>query len=279
MSTTPAKKPSGPSDPDMAVAEELPTVSPAAPAPACDRKRLSTKSRIDLMLELSERYDPHRRGPGLQLRFWWKKYAWVVVVGGAKLVKRALDVAVSGLMLILLLPLFALIAIGIKLGDRGPILFWQARVGRWGREFPFPKFRSMVPNAEQLRCIVESHHVDSITFKAKNDPRVTRLGRVLRKFSLDELPQLWCVLKGEMSLVGPRPPLPSEVAQYTLTDRRRLDVVPGLTCIWQTSGRSTLPFAQQLELDVQYIQSQSLWLDFKLLLKTIPAVLSGKGAH
>ena len=202
-----------------------------------------------------------------------------MVVGGAKLVKRGLDVAVSGLMLVLLLPLFALIALGIKLSDRGPILFWQLRVGRWGREFPFPKFRSMVPNAEQLQNIVVSHHSDSKTFKAKNDPRVTRLGRVLRKFSLDELPQLWCVFKGEMSLVGPRPPLPSEVAQYSLADRRRLDVVPGLTCIWQTSGRSTLPFAQQLELDVQYIQSQSLWLDFKLLLKTIPAVLSGKGDH
>jgi lipopolysaccharide/colanic/teichoic acid biosynthesis glycosyltransferase len=113
----------------------------------------------------------------------------------------------------------------------------------------------------------------------KNDPRVTWIGRIIRKFSIDELPQLWCVLIGDMSLVGPRPPVPREVALYTLKDRRRLESTPGLTCIWQVSGRGDIPFPQQVELDVEYIESQSLWLDLKILLKTVPAVLTGKGAY
>ena len=125
----------------------------------------------------------------------------------------------------------------------------------------------------------ENDHDESITFKMKRDPRVTWIGRIIRKLSLDELPQLWCVLKGEMSLVGPRPPVPSEVAQYTLADRRRLEAVPGLTCIWQVSGRGDIPFDQQVQLDVQYIESQSLWLDIKLLFRTVPAVLFGRGAY
>ena len=113
----------------------------------------------------------------------------------------------------------------------------------------------------------------------KRDPRITWIGRIIRKLSIDELPQLWNVMKGEMSIVGPRPPIPDEVDQYTLSDRRRLDVIPGLTCLWQVSGRSDLEFSKQVELDYQYIESQSLWMDFKILIKTIPAVLSGKGAY
>ena len=142
------------------------------------------------------------------------------------------------------------------------------------------KFRTMHTDAEMLRAELEAYNqMTGPVFKIENDPRITPFGRWLRKTSIDELPQLWCVLKGEMSLVGPRPPVPREVALYTLRDRRRLDVKPGLTCIWQVSGRGDIPFHQQVELDVQYIESQSLWLDILLLLKTAPAILFGKGAY
>jgi lipopolysaccharide/colanic/teichoic acid biosynthesis glycosyltransferase len=139
----------------------------------------------------------------------------------------------------------------------------------------------MVMNAEQIRAelLAQSDLDDSITFKMKRDPRITWIGRIIRKLSIDELPQLWCVLRGQMSLVGPRPPIPSEVAQYSLSDRRRLEAIPGLTCIWQVSGRSDIPFPEQVELDVQYIASQSFWFDIKLLLRTVPAVLLGRGAY
>jgi lipopolysaccharide/colanic/teichoic acid biosynthesis glycosyltransferase len=139
----------------------------------------------------------------------------------------------------------------------------------------------MVVNAEKLKdtLLAQSDHKDSVTFKMKKDPRITWIGRIIRKASIDELPQLGCVLKGDMSLVGPRPPVPREVAQYTLADRRRLDVIPGLTCIWQVSGRGDIPFKEQVKLDLQYIESQSVWLDVKLLFKTIPAVLTGRGAY
>jgi lipopolysaccharide/colanic/teichoic acid biosynthesis glycosyltransferase len=215
-----------------------------------------------------------------RLRFLRKKYTWLAACGGARLVKRALDIVVAATLLVLLAPLLAVVALIIKLTDGGPVLFWQTRVGRWGREFAFPKFRSMVPNAAALQdqLLAENDHRVGVTFKMRNDPRMTRIGRVIRKLSIDELPQLWCVLKGEMTLVGPRPPVPREVEQYSLADRRRLDATPGLTCIWQVSGRSNIPFPRQVELDVQYIESQSLWLDFKLLLRTIPAVLLGRGA-
>jgi len=202
------------------------------------------------------------------------------VCGGAQVLKRILDIAVAVTMLALLAPLLALVAVLVKLTDGGPVLFWQTRVGRWGREFPFPKFRSMVPNADRLveGLLAQNDHKEGVTFKMRKDPRLTWIGRIIRKLSIDELPQLWCVLKGEMTLVGPRPPVPREVAQYTLEQRRRLDVTPGLTCTWQVSGRSNIPFPRQVELDVQYIESQSLWLDLKLLAQTVPAVLLGRGA-
>lgn len=210
-----------------------------------------------------------------------KRYAWLIIVGGAMFLKRAIDIVAAGAALLLLAPVFGAVAACIKLTDRGPALFWQKRVGRWGKEFDFPKFRSMCTNAEEIKkkLMAQNDHKDSITFKMKRDPRVTWIGRIIRKLSIDELPQLWCVLKGEMSLVGPRPPVPGEVAKYSLADRRRLDVIPGLTCIWQVSGRGDIPFDQQVQLDVQYIESQSFWLDIKLLLKTVPAVLLGKGAY
>lgn len=238
-------------------------------------------SRVLLAEELYRRYGRGRPGTLRTLRLWRKKYAWVLVVGGAKVLKRTLDILVAGCMLVALSPLFLAVALAIKLTDGGPILFWQTRVGRWGREFPFPKFRSMVVNAEQLKAtlLAQNEHADNRTFKMKRDPRITWIGRIIRKLSIDELPQLWCVLKGDMSLVGPRPPVPKEVALYTLADRRRLDVTPGLTCIWQVSGRSEIPFPQQVELDVQYIESQSFWFDIVLLLRTVPAVLLGRGAY
>ena len=229
----------------------------------------------------------HRFGEGifgldvLRLRFWWKKYAWALVVGSTKALKRTIDIAVSAVLLVGMAPLFAVVAALIKLTDGGPVFFWQIRVGRWGCEFPFPKFRSMVVNAERVKEILmaQNSHGKCITFKMKRDPRVTWIGRVIRKLSIDELPQLWCVFKGKMSLVGPRPPVPGEVAHYSLADRRRLDVIPGLTCIWQVSGRGDLPFPEQVKLDIDYIESQSLWLDLMLLLRTIPAVLLGRGAY
>ncbi|MEW6128492.1 MAG: sugar transferase [Acidobacteriota bacterium] len=231
---------------------------------------------------IDEVYQRHA-GIGLtkNWRFLKKKYVWVTVIASAKILKRAIDIIAAASGLLLLSPVFLFVALSIKLTDRGQILFWQTRVGLWGKEFSFPKFRSMVINAEALkdRLLEQNDHGDGITFKMKKDPRITWIGRIIRKFSIDELPQLWCVLKGDMSLVGPRPPVPREVALYTLADRRRLDVVPGLTCIWQVSGRGDIPFHEQVKLDVQYIESHSVWFDILLLLKTIPAVILGKGAY
>lgn len=238
-------------------------------------------SRLEMVEELYRRYGDPQMDRQRRLRFLWKRYAWVAVIGGARLLKRAIDVAASGLGILVLSPLFLLVALAIKATDRGPVLFWQSRVGQWGREFPFPKFRSMVVNAEALKdqLLEQNQHGESVTFKMKKDPRITWIGRLIRRTSVDELPQLWCILRGDMSLVGPRPPVPREVAVYTLKDRRRLDVIPGLTCIWQVEGRGDVPFEQQVEMDLSYIESQSLWFDIKLLFKTVPAVLTGKGAY
>ncbi|MBF0544901.1 MAG: sugar transferase [Candidatus Riflebacteria bacterium] len=205
----------------------------------------------------------------------------MVVISGTKMIKRLIDILISLFALILFSPLFSVVAILIKLTDGGPVFYWQVRIGRYGREFMFPKFRSMVMDADRMgiQLMPLNQHKEGVTFKLKNDPRITWIGKIIRRFSIDEFPQLWSVLIGDMSLVGPRPPLPREVAQYTMKDRRRLEVMPGLTCIWQVSGRADIPFPQQVELDVQYIESQSLLLDIKLLLKTIPAVLNGRGAY
>lgn len=234
--------------------------------------------------ELYRRYVTDCRGvTGLRrrLRFLRKQWMWRFVIQTTRLVKRTVDIAGAVLLLTCGSPIFLLVALLIKLTDRGPVLFWQTRVGYRGREFAFPKFRSMVTNAEVLKktLLEKNDHTDSLTFKMKCDPRVTWIGRILRKTSLDELPQLWCVLKGEMSLVGPRPPVPEEVESYRLSDRRRLEAVPGLTCIWQVRGRGDIPFDEQVLLDVEYIESQSFWLDVKLLFQTVPAVLFGRGAY
>jgi lipopolysaccharide/colanic/teichoic acid biosynthesis glycosyltransferase len=199
---------------------------------------------------------------------------------GTALLKRTFDVASSFLALVALSPLFALIGLLIKIEDGGPVFFSQTRVGQFGCEFKMYKFRSMCLDAEQrLKDLIEkNHHKEGVTFKLKEDPRITRVGKWLRKFSLDEFPQFFNVLVGNMSLVGPRPPVPREVAKYTLAHRRRLAIKPGLTCIWQISGRSEIDFSGQVQLDVDYIESQSFWVDLKILAGTVPAVISGKGA-
>jgi exopolysaccharide biosynthesis polyprenyl glycosylphosphotransferase len=216
----------------------------------------------------------------LQLRLWRKRWMWSAAVGGARLLKRALDLVVSAVALVLLLPVFLATALAIKLEDRGPLFFRQQRVGYRGRLFGMWKFRSMVPNADQLkdRLLQANEMKGGVTFKMKDDPRVTRVGRFIRKYSVDELPQFWNVFQGDMALVGPRPPVPREVALYSPEDRQRLLAKPGLTCFWQVGGRSAIDFAGQVRLDVAYIQSSSLWLDLKLLVQTVPAVLFGKGA-
>ena len=198
---------------------------------------------------------------------------------GGLLLKRALDVVLSGLLLALALPLLALLALLIAVSSSGGVLFRQTRCGRNGRLFTLYKFRTMTADAEERRHEIEHmNEMDGPVFKARNDPRVTRLGRFLRKFSLDELPQFWNVLKGDMSLVGPRPPIPDEVARYERWQRRRLAMKPGLTCLWQISGRNELDFDQWMKLDLAYIDNWSTWLDVKILARTVPVVLSGRGA-
>ena len=208
-----------------------------------------------------------------KLRAQWLTY-------GGDTLKRAFDVLVSSILLILLTPFLLLIALAVWVEDGGSILFAQTRVGQFGRLFKMYKIRSMCPDADQkLKDLLgKNQQKEGITFKLKDDPRMTRVGKWLRKYSFDELPQLYNVLIGDMSLVGPRPPVPREVAMYRLSDRRRLAAKPGITCIWQISGRSEIDFSGQVGLDVGYIETQSFWRDLKILVMTIPAVLSGKGA-
>ncbi len=194
-------------------------------------------------------------------------------------VKRLMDITVSVIILGLLFPLFVLVSILIKATSKGPVFFKQQRVGYNGRVFNCLKFRTMIENAEGLqKDLLRLNEMDGPVFKIRNDPRVTKVGRIFRKTSIDELPQLINVLKGDMSLVGPRPPIPSEVNEYDLKDLRRLSMRPGITCLWQINGRNSIPFEKWMSLDMQYIDNWSLALDFKILLKTVPAVLKGAGA-
>jgi exopolysaccharide biosynthesis polyprenyl glycosylphosphotransferase len=194
--------------------------------------------------------------------------------------KRFMDIAVASFILLLLLPVIPVIVLLIKLDSPGPVLFRQKRVGRDGREFEFFKFRSMHVGAENVIASLRPlSGVDGPVFKLKEDPRITGTGRFLRRSSLDELPQLLNVLKGDMSIVGPRPNLPSEVSQYLPWQRRRLDVTPGITCYWQIAGRSHIGFQEWMRLDLEYIRSRSLATDIKIMLKTIPAVIARKGAY
>jgi lipopolysaccharide/colanic/teichoic acid biosynthesis glycosyltransferase len=212
---------------------------------------------------------------------WLKRLGWIWALRCGNTVKRLLDVVGATTLLVLLSPVLLIFAGLVKMTSRGPIFFKQQRVGARGHIFHMYKFRSMCEDAETRRKVLLSHNevAGGVIFKIKADPRITPIGRHMRRWSIDEIPQLWNVLKGDMSLVGPRPPLPAEVQLYTLTQRRRLDAVPGLTCTWQVSGRCEIPFEQQVELDVAYIESQSLLVDINLLLRTVPAVLQRRGAY
>lgn len=198
------------------------------------------------------------------------KMSWQLVI------KRIMDISISATLLILLSPLLVMVCLLIRVTSKGPIFFKQERVGYNGRSFKCLKFRTMFKNAEELRKeLSELNEMDGPVFKMKNDPRVTAVGKVLRKTSLDEIPQFINVIKGEMSLVGPRPPIPSEVEQYDINNLRRLSMRPGITCLWQVNGRNSIPFAKWMELDKAYIDNWSLWLDLKIMAKTIPAVFKG----
>jgi lipopolysaccharide/colanic/teichoic acid biosynthesis glycosyltransferase len=194
--------------------------------------------------------------------------------------KRALDSTLAFGAILILSPLLCAIAVAIKLEDGGPVFYRSVRVGQGGRRFSFWKFRSMIRNAESCRDRLQDlNQVDGPVFKIENDPRITRVGRWLRRSSLDELPQLWNIVRGDMSMVGPRPPIPEEVLKYEPWQLRRLSVRPGLTCLWQISGRCTIPFDEWMRLDMEYIDRRSFLLDAQILIRTIPAVLSGEGAY
>ena len=207
--------------------------------------------------------------------------AWKVTVKASYATKRLMDIVLSAVGMLLLSPVYLAIAAAVKLSSPGPVFFVQTRVGRYGRYFKFYKFRSMRQDAEAQKAalMTQNESKDGVIFKMKDDPRITKVGRFLRRTSLDELPQLWNVFIGDMSLVGPRPPVPSEVLEYTLEDRKRLDVIPGITCLWQIKGRSEIPFNEQVRLDKEYILAPSVWKDIVILFKTIPAIIGGRGAY
>lgn len=199
---------------------------------------------------------------------------------GYRAIKRGFDVLASGLALILLSPLFLILIVLIKREDGGPAFYSQERIGKNEKPFKMWKFRSMIVNADKMvEQLEEQNEIDGAMFKIKDDPRVTKIGHVIRKYSLDELPQLWNVLKGDMSLVGPRPPLPSEVEEYTDYDKQRLLVMPGCTGLWQVTKRNEADFDEMVWLDIVYINHSGLWEDFKLIIKTIGVVVHPNGAY
>jgi len=234
----------------------------------------ATRERV---LRRYEAIEAATRWHGMRSRL--KQAAWWTVVRGTGAIKRMIDIAGAIVLLIVLSPLLVTIAIIVKLNSRGPVLYKQTRVMKWGRLFEMYKFRSMHRDAE-LRgkdLLAQNEMAGGVTFKMKDDPRITTIGRLLRRGSIDELPQLWNVLKGEMSLVGPRPPIPSEVARYSLAERRRLDVTPGMTGLWQVTARRDPSFERGMELDREYIRTWSLGSDLRILLKTFRVVLQGSG--
>ena len=193
--------------------------------------------------------------------------------------KRAIDIIGAGSGLILLSPIIAIVACLVKFTSKGPVFFSQKRVGKNGQLFDMYKFRSMVVNAEELKeKLVHQNEMSGPMFKMKDDPRVTKVGKFIRKTSLDELPQLWNVLKGDMSLVGPRPSLPKEVKQFEKWMYKRLTVKPGLTCYWQVSGRNNIDFEDWMKLDISYVEDRNLWIDIKLIFKTVFVLFGDKNA-
>jgi exopolysaccharide biosynthesis polyprenyl glycosylphosphotransferase len=241
---------------------------------ACDEQGVRTRVAIDFFPHVNSEITLDRVGGAPLLTF------SAAPLDDLRLVlKRAFDLAVSAFALLVLSPALALCALSIKLSAPGPVIFRQARCGLNGRRFTLFKFRSMVENAHDLRPEIAHLNEREVAFKIANDPRVTPVGRWLRKFSLDELPQLLNVLKGDMSIVGPRPPLPEEVEQYQPWQRRRLRMRPGLTCLWAIAGRDKIDFNAWMRLDISYIENWSLGLDWSIILKTIPHVIAGRGAH
>ena len=193
--------------------------------------------------------------------------------------KRAIDIIGAGSGLLLLSPVIAIVACAVKFTSKGPVFFSQKRVGKNGELFDMYKFRSMVVNAEELKeKLAHQNEMSGPMFKMKDDPRVTKVGKFIRKASLDELPQLWNVLKGDMSLVGPRPSLPKEVAQFEKWMYKRLSVKPGLTCFWQVSGRNNIDFEDWMKLDIKYVDERNIWIDIKLIFKTVLVLFGDKNA-
>lgn len=230
--------------------------------------------------EYSQRFDA-KSNKKMQKRMRRRQATYQIIIKTSFFLKRVLDISFSLIFLIIFSPIFVFTALAIVLEDPGTIFYAQTRVGINGREFGFFKFRSMVMNADKLKdeLLKQNESGAGVIFKMKKDPRITKVGGFIRRFSIDELPQLLNVIKGDMSLVGPRPPLPREVAEYSISDHKRLDVIPGITCIWQVSGRSDIPFDEQVELDEQYIRNKGFWNDIALLFRTVGAVLGGKGAY
>ncbi|MBV9265199.1 MAG: sugar transferase, partial [Acidobacteriaceae bacterium] len=240
----------------------------------CDEEGVRTRVAIDFFPHVNSEITLDRLGQAPLLTF---------SAGPADevrlLMKRAIDVVVSAAALIVLAPIMLAITILIKLTSPGPIIYRQKRCGLNGRRFTMYKFRSMVENADQLKPELEHLNERQIAFKLRRDPRVTSIGRLLRRHSIDEWPQFWNVLCGNMSLVGPRPPLPEEVERYERWQKRRLRMRPGLTCLWAVMGRDRLDFNSWMRTDISYIDNWSLSLDWTIILKTIPHVVAGKGAH
>ena len=212
---------------------------------------------------------------GMELKFENKQNLRVY-----EICKRTIDIIGAGLGLILLSPIIAVVAWAVKVTSKGPVFFSQKRVGKNGELFEMYKFRSMVVNAEELKeNLEEQNEMSGPMFKIKDDPRVTKVGKFIRKTSIDELPQLWNVLKGDMSLVGPRPSLPKEVEQFDNWMFKRLTVRPGLTCYWQVSGRNNIDFEDWMKLDIKYVEERNIWIDIKLIFKTVFVLFGDKNAH
>jgi exopolysaccharide biosynthesis polyprenyl glycosylphosphotransferase len=240
----------------------------------CDEEGVRTRVAVDFFPHVNSTVSLDRFGATPLLTFTAAPYDEIRL-----LVKRLTDIAIAAAGLVVLAPFMAVISILIRLTSPGPVIFRQVRCGLNGRRFLFYKFRSMCQNAEELKPALEHLNTRETVFKIPHDPRLTPVGRYLRKFSIDEWPQLWNVLRGDMSLVGPRPAVPSEVDRYQRWQRRRLRMRPGLTCLWAISGRDNVDFETWMKLDMQYIDNWSLALDWKILLRTIPQVLMGHGAN
>ncbi|HWZ33364.1 MAG TPA: sugar transferase [Bryobacteraceae bacterium] len=240
----------------------------------CDEEGVRTRVAVDFFPHVNSQVYLDRLGAAPLLTFSATPHDEIRL-----LLKRVTDIALAGAALVLLAPVMLLIALMIRLTSPGPAIFRQERCGLNGRRFVFYKFRSMQENAQEMLESVKHLSQRELALKIPNDPRLTGVGRWLRKFSIDEWPQLWNVLKGDMSLVGPRPAVPEEVEQYKRWQRRRLRMRPGLTCLWAVCGRDAVDFETWMRLDMQYIDSWSLALDWKIMLRTIPQVLTGRGAH